>query len=138
MGRPRGSEQSVKLCRSGSADMAPQRFPRFRHAQRNRGPYDRGAARNSHNGAPFGLKVAAASAAVFGLFLYYDQVAQLASKPVTFARNLKRESGPPAGAYYPGCDAARPAGVAPIYADEPGYREEMDGDGIACEPAPGF
>ena len=39
-------------------------------------------------------------------------------------------------AYYPNCSAARAAGVAPIHAGEPGYREEMDGDldGIACEP----
>ena len=39
-------------------------------------------------------------------------------------------------AYFPNCDAARAAGVAPIYADEPGYRFELDGDGdgIACEP----
>ena len=38
--------------------------------------------------------------------------------------------------YYPNCDAARAAGVAPIYRGSPGYREGMDGDldGIACEP----
>ena len=46
---------------------------------------------------------------------------------------------PPAGAYYPNCDAARAAGVAPIYAGEPGYRDELDGDsdGVACEPYQG-
>lgn len=39
-------------------------------------------------------------------------------------------------AYYSGCNAARAAGVAPIYRGQPGYRPEMDGDsdGIACEP----
>jgi hypothetical protein len=38
--------------------------------------------------------------------------------------------------YYPGCNAARAAGAAPIYRGQPGYRQEMngDGDGIACEP----
>jgi hypothetical protein len=38
--------------------------------------------------------------------------------------------------YYRRCADARAAGVAPIYAGEPGYREELDadGDGIACEP----
>ena len=38
--------------------------------------------------------------------------------------------------YYPGCNEARAAGVAPIYQGHPGYRESMDGDGdgIACEP----
>lgn len=39
-------------------------------------------------------------------------------------------------AYYPNCDAARAAGVAPIRRGEPGYRQAMDGDydGVACEP----
>jgi hypothetical protein len=38
--------------------------------------------------------------------------------------------------YYSGCNEARAAGVAPIYRGQPGYREEMDGDGdgVACEP----
>ena len=37
---------------------------------------------------------------------------------------------------YSGCNEARAAGKAPIYAGQPGYRAEMDGDGddIACEP----
>jgi hypothetical protein len=39
-------------------------------------------------------------------------------------------------AFYATCDAARDGGVAPIYANEAGYREglDRDGDGIACEP----
>ena len=38
--------------------------------------------------------------------------------------------------YYPNCSSARAAGVAPIPAGQPGYREELDrdGDGRACEP----
>lgn len=38
--------------------------------------------------------------------------------------------------FYSGCDTVRRAGAAPLYAGEPGYRIEMDGDsdGIACEP----
>lgn len=42
----------------------------------------------------------------------------------------------PAGAYYPNCDAARAAGVAPLRRGQPGYRPglDRDGDGIACEP----
>ena len=37
---------------------------------------------------------------------------------------------------YSGCNAVRAAGRAPLYAGQPGYRIEMDGDGdgIACEP----
>jgi hypothetical protein len=41
-----------------------------------------------------------------------------------------------AAVYFPGCNAVRAAGLAPLYRGEPGYRPEMDGDddGIACEP----
>jgi hypothetical protein len=55
---------------------------------------------------------------------------------ISASRNMGREHSPPVGAYYANCDAARAAGVAPIYSGEPGYREELDGDldGIACEP----
>lgn len=37
--------------------------------------------------------------------------------------------------YYPNCSAARAAGAAPVYADEPGYsrRLDRDGDGVGCE-----
>lgn len=40
---------------------------------------------------------------------------------------------------YSGCNAVRAAGKAPLYAGQPGYRPEMDGDGdgIACEPIRG-
>ncbi|MEZ0244531.1 MAG: excalibur calcium-binding domain-containing protein [Sphingomonas sp.] len=40
-----------------------------------------------------------------------------------------------ASVHYAGCNDARAAGAAPIYAGQPGYRSEMDGDGdgIACE-----
>lgn len=34
--------------------------------------------------------------------------------------------------HYSGCGDARAAGDAPIYRGQPGYREGMDGDGIAC------
>lgn len=46
---------------------------------------------------------------------------------------------PPSNAYYRNCDAARSAGVAPIYRGDPGYRSSLDGDndGIACEPSRG-
>lgn len=41
--------------------------------------------------------------------------------------------------YYPGCNAVRAAGKAPLLAGQPGYRSEMDGDGdgVACEPVRG-
>ena len=36
---------------------------------------------------------------------------------------------------YSGCREVRRLGKAPLYAGQPGYRKEMDGDGdgIACE-----
>jgi hypothetical protein len=52
---------------------------------------------------------------------------------------LVQEHIPLPGAYYSNCDEARAAGVAPLYAGEPGYRPQMDrdADGIACEPYQG-
>lgn len=99
-----------------------RRVPRLRKRQRNR--------------APFGLKVGAATALAFLGVFYSDHIPAAAQGILSVSRNMDRESAPPAGAYYSGCDEARAAGVAPIYAGEPGYRDEMDGDGdgIACEP----
>lgn len=45
-------------------------------------------------------------------------------------------TAPPASeVYYANCDAARAAGVAPIYRGQPGYRAglDRDNDGIACD-----
>ena len=56
---------------------------------------------------------------------------QLAPVPTPAAR-AKVESS----VYYRGCNEVRAQGRAPLYAGEPGYRVEMDGDGdgVACEP----
>lgn len=57
-------------------------------------------------------------------------------KPVT-RRTLRAAPRPPApSVYFPGCNAVRAAGLAPLLRGQPGYRPEMDGDddGIACEP----
>jgi hypothetical protein len=37
---------------------------------------------------------------------------------------------------FPGCNAARAAGAAPVYRGDPGYGPHLDGDGdgIGCEP----
>ena len=47
-----------------------------------------------------------------------------------------RARDPQPGNFWRGCDDARAAGTAPIYSNELGYREKMDGggDGVACEP----
>ena len=41
-----------------------------------------------------------------------------------------------ADVHYSGCNEVRAFGKAPLRKGEPGYREDMDGDGdgIACEP----
>jgi hypothetical protein len=59
-----------------------------------------------------------------------------AVKPVAVWAGMARARKPQAGDFWSGCDDARAAGTAPIYSNEPGYRESMDGDGdgIACEP----
>ena len=59
-----------------------------------------------------------------------------ALKPIAVQAGIVREREPQAGDLWGGCNDARAAGTAPIYRTEPGYREEMDGDGdgIACEP----
>jgi len=42
----------------------------------------------------------------------------------------------PAGYTYSGCNEVRAADVAPLYRQEPGFSERLDGDGdgIGCEP----
>lgn len=58
------------------------------------------------------------------------------ARPVAVTLGFARARPPQPGDYWSGCNDAREAGTAPIYHGEPGYREEMDGDGdgIACEP----
>ncbi|MDT8758757.1 excalibur calcium-binding domain-containing protein [Sphingomonas psychrotolerans] len=59
-----------------------------------------------------------------------------AAKAVAVSTGMMRARQPQTGDYWSGCNEAREAGAAPIYAGEPGYREGLDGDsdGIACEP----
>jgi hypothetical protein len=73
---------------------------------------------------PFLLLTATLSAATFGgVWLLLAPATQAAA------------GGEP---FYPGCRAARTAGVAPIHRGQPGYRIGLDGDGdgIACEWSP--
>ncbi len=58
------------------------------------------------------------------------------TKEVAVSQGIMRANTPQPGAYYRYCADARAAGVAPLYAGEPGYRPELDrdGDGVACEP----
>ena len=101
-------------------------------------PYRRSGRRG--NGPSFGTTVALGTVLVFSAVYYWDQLPAAAQGLISASRNLGRDHAPPIGAYYPNCGAARAAGVAPIYAGEPGYRPEMDGDddGVACEPYRGM
>lgn len=58
------------------------------------------------------------------------------STPVQAEKVQAFTQQPQSSAYYRNCNAARSAGVAPLYVRDPGYRSELDrdGDGIACEP----
>ena len=117
--------------------MASDRYPNFRRAQREGGPFSRRTPYAQRDKiAPFGPFVIVASAAVFMAVLFGDRVPTSVVEARQAYRNIGRDHAPPAGAFYPGCNAARAAGVAPLYAGEPGYRPDMDGDGdgIACEP----
>lgn len=42
----------------------------------------------------------------------------------------------PAGFHFAGCDEVRARGLDPLFRNEPGFSDRMDGDGdgIACEP----
>lgn len=84
----------------------------------------------------FLAKVALVASAAFFAVFYSDRLATVGTAALRIANGHQRENSPPDGAYYYNCDDARSAGVAPLYAGEPGYRIEMDGDndGVACEP----
>lgn len=51
------------------------------------------------------------------------------SKEIAVSQGIMRANTPQPGAYYRSCADARAAGVAPLYAREPGYRPPLDRDG---------
>jgi len=102
---------------------------RGRRADQQRSQYSRVLTGAALTGALIGIGTVAVS----------DEGIATASgtaKTIAVSAGLMRANTPQPGAYYRNCDAARAAGVAPLYYGEPGYREGMDGDGdgIACEP----
>lgn len=112
------------------------KYPNFRRAQRERGPYYKGPPLPA---SPVRLNFAvilfASSAIMFAVVYFSDQLGA-AARSFGVAQGIIRQNAPQSGAFYRGCNDARAAGVAPLYRGEPGYRPEMDGDsdGIACEP----
>jgi hypothetical protein len=102
--------------------------------------YRRKADRETLRSSLILLLLAAIAGVILGvatLAITPDGRATLVSKirPVAVKAGIARARPPQAGDYWRGCDDARSAGSAPIYSGEPGYREDMDGDGdgIACE-----
>jgi len=107
--------------------------------RRSRRPQGRSNGRRSSSSG-FGILVAGAAALLFLGVFNGDRLPSALSAIIQFSRDLGRAHHPPLGAYYLNCEDARAHGVAPLYAGEPGYRPEMDGDGdgIACEPYRGM
>ena len=109
-------------------------------------PYNRTRrrARRRHGGRNAGFAYplfVAGCALLAGLAVAHpDKLPSPVQRLVAASHSLGREHTPPLDAYYPDCDAARSAGVAPLYMGEAGYRPELDGDsdGIACEPYRGM
>jgi hypothetical protein len=66
-----------------------------------------------------------------------NNISEPTSAPTSEPGTPNGPSGPaaPGSAYYPNCDAARAAGVAPLHRGDPGYDSNLDGDGdgVACE-----
>lgn len=95
-----------------------------------------GNSQSQSSSVPFGVKVALLAAIGFLTVFYIEKIPPAAQALIRLSNGHQRENVPPIGAYYSNCDDARSAGVAPLYAGEPGFRSEMDGDGdgVACEP----
>ncbi len=104
----------------------------FRAAPVRLGPYAHAQERQAKRAATRNAVVLVTAAAVVAGLAFGAMWSAGANRH----QAIVRSGAPPARAYYPGCNAARAAGVAPIYRGEPGYRPELDGDsdGVACEP----
>jgi hypothetical protein len=82
---------------------------------------------------------AALAGAVIGLgyvVVGHADMSSITSKArgLAVSAGLARARAPQSGDYWLRCAAARTAGTTPIYRGEPGYRDALDADGIACEP----
>jgi hypothetical protein len=108
-----------------------QRYPNFRRAQRDGGPYRKGRSRKRQS---FAKEVLTASLLMGGIT--WAAAPQIQSIWTTTTKTPGERAAVESSVYYRNCDAARAAGAAPIFRGEPGYRKEMDGDsdGEACEP----
>lgn len=66
---------------------------------------------------------------------YLSSVRQTEPVPATETYAAPRRFSGGSGGAFRNCSAARAAGAAPVYADEPGYGAHLDrdGDGVGCE-----
>ena len=129
---PRGCKHPFTVAGYGG-DAMSIRKP-FRALPLRIGPYHRAERRRAYLWSA-GKVLAAAIAG--GLVIGALSVPGVRQQLVAASAELgeARARPPQVGDYWAGCDDARVAGTAPIYAGEPDYREGMDGDadGIACE-----
>lgn len=113
----------------------------FRHRDRRRGEKEGWANMTASRTGPLAILASAAAIGAIAGIQSADVAGgrSAAATPLhgaAVATGTARARPPRAGDIWGGCNDARAAGTAPIYRDEPGYREDMDGDGdgIACEP----
>lgn len=103
----------------------------YQHAQQER-------ARRERNRKIVNVLSGAFSVGILGAIISVGLERPLVSTYRTVSEDTPTIEARERSVYYSGCNEARAAGAAPIYAGEPGYRSDMDGDsdGIACEPYP--
>ncbi len=108
------------------------------HYRRLRGErlVGRGAVATLGAAAVLGALVGAAPSLDRAAPAFADMIRQAARPAGGDAGTPPARSPAASGVYYFRCAEARAAGVAPIYAGQPGYRSALDrdGDGVACEP----
>ena len=86
------------------------------------------------------FRPANADAALFGIqFKFKDWILLAAGSALGVSYLVSPQNGTADysatnSAYYRYCGDTLSASAAPLHRNQPGYREELDGDGVACEP----
>ena len=87
--------------------------------------------RRQESGSAWGALLGVPLMLGFGYYVTGDAVPLVGTLTMSASQRAKIERS----VTYSGCNEVRRLGKAPLYAGQPGYRENMDGDrdGIACE-----
>ena len=87
--------------------------------------------RRQEQGSAWGALLGVTLMLGFGYYVSGDAVPLVGTLTMSASERVTSERS----VTYLGCRELRRLGKAPLYAGQPGYREEMDGDGdgIACE-----